>query len=138
SRDRGDHAARHDGQSRGAVSGLGLDVTRHEGVVVVRLSGEVDLENTLELDEALQAALRGNDLGMVLDLSEVRYIDSGGIRVLFKIARTLSEEHRGLALVVPEASPLRRLLKVTRFEAAAPLCGSVPMALEAVKLQTEA
>ncbi len=119
------------------MNALGVDVSREGGIVIVRLSGEIDLDNTLELSEALEAAISPNDEGLVLDLSGVRYIDSGGIRVLFKLARALADDDRGFAVAVPEASTLRKLLKVTRLEAAAAVYSSIPAALDAVMVQPE-
>ena len=58
-------------------------------------------------------------LGLVVDLSGVRYIDSVGIRMLFTFVRSLHASRQGMAIVVPPDSPVRKLLKITHLDEAA-------------------
>lgn len=58
------------------------------------------------LDEAL---LQGNPI-VILDLSEVSYIDSGGLSVLFAAGRRVREAG-WIGLLAPNAS-VRRLLEI--------------------------
>jgi anti-anti-sigma factor len=72
-------------------------------------------------------------LGLVLDLADVRYVDSGGVRVFFELAAQLGSSGRRVALVVPETSPVRRLIKITRLEEAVLLCTSAQECTEMIR-----
>ncbi|HEX6381442.1 MAG TPA: STAS domain-containing protein, partial [Acidimicrobiia bacterium] len=67
----------------------GIEITRQDDVVVVRLEGEVDLANTPTLSAAILEAIPNDVAGLVVDLCDVRYIDSVGIRMLFSFVRSL-------------------------------------------------
>jgi anti-anti-sigma factor len=78
-----------------------------EGVVVLRLSGELDLVS----EPILASALAGADGRPVrIDLSELAFMDSTGLRVLLGAAR----EVPGLTLTGPLQPPVRRLLELTQ------------------------
>ncbi|MEA2843438.1 MAG: hypothetical protein QOJ69_1109, partial [Actinomycetota bacterium] len=72
-------------------------------------------------------------LGLVVDLTDVRYVDSGGVRVFFELAAQLETSGRRVALAVPETSPVRRLIKITRLEEAVLLCTSSPECAEMIR-----
>ena len=66
----------------------------------------------------------------MLDLTEVRYVDSSGVRVIFELAAQLGISGRRLALAVPETSPRPPVgRKITRLEEAVLLCTSSPRVL---------
>ena len=50
---------------------------------VVRLEGDLDIARAPELRERLLGAVRNEDFGLVLDLTDARYIDSVGVSLLF-------------------------------------------------------
>jgi anti-anti-sigma factor len=67
-----------------------------------RLAGEIDLSNAHTLSERLMPATEdGGDL--TLDLSELRFIDSSGIRVLVQAFQTL--ETKGARLILRSPLP---------------------------------
>lgn len=87
---------------------------------VVRLAGEIDLENagrTLRAIDDRLDALSG------IDLSDVTYLDSAGIHVLFSVARRARETGRTLRVIVPPASPVRRLIDIAGLDAIADVAG---------------
>lgn len=82
------------------------------GWAIARWSGEIDMANA---DAYTQAALGGvdnRDVGLVLDLSQVSYLDSAGIGSLVRMSHLLRERRLGFTLVVPERSVLRSSLDV--------------------------
>ena len=94
----------------------GIEITRQDDVVVVRLEGEVDLANTPTLSAAILESIPNDVAGLVVDLCDVRYIDSVGIRMLFSFVRSLHAARQGMA-VAPD-SPVRKLLKITHLDEA--------------------
>jgi anti-anti-sigma factor len=56
--------------------------------------------------------ITNRDHGLLLDLSQVTYLDSAGIGSLIRLSRLLGERQQRFALVVPERSVLRSSLDV--------------------------
>lgn len=77
---------------------------------------DLDLTTAEDTRTATFDALSGEDVGVVVDLSRIRYLDSAGIRVLFAISRRMEERRRRLAVVVPDGSPVTRLLSIAQLE----------------------
>ncbi len=97
----------------------GVEVTVTGDVVVARVGGDIDLANTPTVSAKILEFIPNDALGLVLDLSEVRYIDSVGIRMLFNFVRTLHASRQGMAVALPAESPVRKLLKITHLDEAA-------------------
>ena len=94
---------------------------------VARVSGEIDLANARRLHDELVAMAAGLE-ALVVDLTEVPYLDSAGVKTLFGVARELSQRDQALLLTVPIGSPLRRVLKITRVHEVAAICDDVEAA----------
>jgi anti-sigma B factor antagonist len=79
---------------------------------IIQPSGDLDLATKDELHEALRAALHGGAKTVVLDLSELTFIDSSGIGVINLGVRMASERGREFFLRRgPE--PIQRIFDVT-------------------------
>ncbi|HEX6476278.1 MAG TPA: anti-sigma factor antagonist [Acidimicrobiales bacterium] len=102
-------------------------------VVVVRLEEEVDLSNAERLGAQVAKAVPNSAAGLVVDLSGVAYIDSAGISLLFKLSERLQRRRQHLAVVVPEDSPVRRVLVVSAFDRVVDLAASVEDASSRVR-----
>lgn len=77
------------------------------------LSGELDMASAKSLHEALEPVVRG-DAHIVLDLEELTFIDSSGIRALLDLSHRLNGA-APLALVnVPDA--VQRVLDIVGLE----------------------
>ncbi len=110
-----------------------VEVTRREDIVVARLEGDIDLANTPTVSAAVLEGVPNDALGLVVDLSDVRYIDSVGVRMLFTFIRSLQASRQGMAIAVPEGSPVRKLLKITHLDEATVFRGSVDEAADALR-----
>lgn len=80
---------------------------------VVRLRGEIDLSNADALGEAAAGAVPNSAAGLVLDLSGVTYLDSTGVRLVFRLARRLGDRQQALRLVVPDGARIARVLDLS-------------------------
>ena len=98
-----------------------IEVERSGGTVVARLSGEVDMANAAHVREQLLEAVPNDVIALVVDLAACRYLDSAAIEVLFDLSRRLQRRRQGLRLVVPETSPLGRVLTLTDVNSVAPV-----------------
>jgi anti-anti-sigma factor len=93
----------------------GLDIARadSDGVAVLRVAGEIDLTNA----DVLQEAVDGTSThAVVLDLSQVAYLDSSGIRAIDRSRRRLVSEERSLLIVSPPDTPSAWTFRVAGFD----------------------
>jgi anti-sigma B factor antagonist len=109
-----------------------IEFDDRDGVVLARISGEVDASNAVELGRALGEQLPSSAHGLVLDLSAVAYLDSAGIELLFGLARRLGDRRQRLRLGVPPHSPVRRVLDICDISSVAPIADSAEAATEAL------
>jgi anti-anti-sigma factor len=114
------------------MKGVTIEIGADDGVVLATLGGEIDLLNCDEVGHELRAAALAGGAGMVTDLSAVRYADSNGVRMLFVLARELTQSRINWTVALNESSPLRRLFKVTTFDEIVPILPSVEEALAAL------
>jgi anti-anti-sigma factor len=80
--------------------------------VVVRLSGEVDGSNAESIGQALDEAVPNHASALVLDLSEMHYLDSAGIRLIFRLHERLRSHGQVLRVVIPSGSPVHDALRL--------------------------
>ena len=106
-----------------------IAVAQHGGHVVARLDGEVDVTNAGRVGEELIGSVANEAVGLVVDLSGTRYLDSAAIELVFDLARRLDRRRQSLALVVPAGSPLTRVLELTGVPTAAPMHETLASAL---------
>jgi anti-anti-sigma factor len=88
--------------------------TNGDGRLRVRLRGEIDFQSAQVVREAIHSAAPEGDDPLVLDLTDLKYIDSSGISALVSAAR--QARARGGRLRLEGVSPhVRFLLSVTGF-----------------------
>ena len=89
-----------------------VEILDREGVSVARVHGEIDLSNADSIFSTLASAGAPPTGGLIVDLSDVGYLDSAGVRLLFRLARALGETDRALRTVVPGDANIRRVLEL--------------------------
>ena len=70
-----------------------------DGRLDAALSGEIDLSTVAELESRLEEPLNGGPDLLVLDLREVTFLDSSGLRLLLRLQERQSEAGSRLVLV---------------------------------------
>lgn len=80
------------------------------GGAVLDVRGEIDLGTAPLLREALEPALENGTGSIVVDMSEVTFIDSTGVHLLVDTFRRLSHENRRLAIVCDTGGQVHRVL----------------------------
>jgi anti-sigma B factor antagonist len=115
------------GGREAAVTG----VERRDGAVVVSLAGELDLYNAEEVRAALVEAGEGEPDAIVVDLDQVRFIDSTALGVLIE-ARARMTDRNGFRLAAPGLET-RRALEVSGLDRHFLVHDTVVEALEATR-----
>jgi stage II sporulation protein AA (anti-sigma F factor antagonist) len=101
-----------------------------DGAVCLAVSGELDLSNIAEFRADLSAAMRGADR-VILDLHELRYLDSSGINVLLDIHRNFCRQSRRMAVAGPSAM-VQRIISIVGLDQVMPVFQTVEEALSYV------
>jgi anti-sigma B factor antagonist len=82
----------------------------HPDVAVLSVHGEIDLKTAPVLSKSLLPALEHQTGPVVVDLSEVAFMDSTGLHVLIDTLRRLEPQNRRLAIACREGGQVHRLL----------------------------
>jgi anti-anti-sigma factor len=97
-------------------TGFSISISDRDGRAVVVIRGELDLATAPELEAAIQGRLdEGRDV--VVDLRELEFMDSTGLRVLVSAhARVEGTEQRFLIVRPLPGAPIERILAVAGVE----------------------
>jgi anti-sigma B factor antagonist len=101
-------------------------IEQHNGAVVVRLGGELDLYNAEDVRTALDGEIDGGQTRIIVDMAEVDFVDSTALGVLIEARSKLGRD--GLALAAPQLET-RRTLQVSGLDRHLPVHDSVDAAL---------
>jgi anti-sigma B factor antagonist len=88
------------------------DVRDGDGVVHIALVGELDLAVVEECRASLAGPLKRRDATFHLDLTELEFTDSTGLRLLLEI-RSKAEASNCRVMLVGISAPVSRLLQVS-------------------------
>ena len=91
---------------------------RHDSKgIVIEAIGEVDLTTAPQLKEFLLAAVGATEKSpVIVDLSQVDFIDSAGLALLVEARKRLTPEGRTLNILLTPGRQPERVLKLGRFD----------------------
>ena len=87
---------------------VGIEIEERGDVVVARVTGELDIAGASRTGERIAQAVPTSALGLVVDFTELEFIDSSGVAMLFGLARTLGGRRQRLRVVAPPIDTPRR------------------------------
>jgi anti-sigma B factor antagonist len=93
---------------------------RRGTVAIAHVLGEIDASNATWLGSRLRALLTNRSDGLAVDLSKTTYLDSAGIALFFALGDDLRRHQQQLQIVVPDRSPIARMIKLTGLDEAVP------------------
>ena len=88
------------------------EVTPEREAVRVKPVGELDIASVEELSRPLRELCEAGFSTLLLDLSELRFIDSTGIRALLE-ARATAERHEVALRILPGPPAVQRAMEIT-------------------------
>ena len=107
-----------------------VSVTDHSsGGLIVTIAGELDISNIESIAEVIYAQPNSEE-GLVIDLSDVGYLDSSAVSLLHDLAMRLRSRAQRLIVVSPPATPPRRILELTALYVNAPIADTRAEALK--------
>jgi anti-anti-sigma factor len=87
-----------------------VDVMTSGDRVHLTVSGDVDLANAADIEAQLTKAIRNRATGVTLDLSEVTYLDSAGLQVVFALTVSLRRLQIDIRVIAPEGTAARHAI----------------------------
>jgi anti-sigma B factor antagonist len=93
---------------------LRVDHERSADAHVIRLVGEMDLGNVDEAKAALMSAI-GDDVDVIVDMSELEFIDSSGIAMLLE-AQAASRRDSDRLCFRGSGDEVAKILQLTRVD----------------------
>jgi anti-sigma B factor antagonist len=91
-----------------------IQTTRLESdVTIIAVSGKLDLASLDQLDTTIRDAERSPANWIVVDLDDLRFLDSTGLGLLLEARRRSMDGGTGLRFVPPRHEQVRRFLSLT-------------------------
>jgi anti-anti-sigma factor len=107
-----------------------LTLENHSGQPVARLRGEVDASNADSIRQRIDAFVSNHELVLVVDLSDVHYVDRAGVRMLFDLAGGLERRQLTLHLVVGDGTHVAQVFRLVSIDKVATLHPTLGAAFE--------
>jgi anti-sigma B factor antagonist len=102
-------------------------------IVVASLRGEIDMSNAGEIGEAIGRRLTNDNLALVLDLTEVEYVDSAGIHVIYDLHERLRNRGQDIRVVIAPGALIAEALRLADVPRAVGAAESVEAALVSLR-----
>jgi len=96
-----------------AAAAFALSCEHVAGAVVVRCTGEVDMSNADQLGVAIETTSAAD---VIVDLSDLAYLDSSGINAIDQAYRSLRSKNRSFRIVAPPGSAAEWTYRVAGFD----------------------
>lgn len=93
---------------------INMQTGEQDGVKILTLSGRLDGDGSIRLHDRINEEIDYDKDSLLLDMSEVEYISSAGLRVLILAARTIKNEF-GLCNLT---SMVREVFAMTKLDSA--------------------
>ncbi|OQX96636.1 hypothetical protein B6I21_00385 [candidate division KSB1 bacterium 4572_119] len=97
------------------VKNMEHKVLKKDGFAVVQLSGEIDVSVAPQLRNALKELIDSGTVNLVVDLSEVAFIDSSGLGI-FVVAYKLAKTKEGTIRFAAARPEVLKVIKLTRLD----------------------
>lgn len=85
--------------------------------VTIRLDGRLDAVHAPELRTALREAIDRGAIRILIDLSDVEFVDSAGLAALVHAMKACRELGGDVELARPRSDDAYRVFELTRFDA---------------------
>jgi len=101
---------------------------KEKNALVISLKGRLDAVTTPVLEKDLTELLAGGERFLVLDLGDLDYISSAGLRTLLVVTKRLREK-QGRLLLASLKSVVREVFEISGFSSIIPIFESVDAAI---------
>jgi anti-anti-sigma factor len=109
-----------------------LKVDTQGPIIYAEVHGDIDMSNAADLRRELSRMTPNDALGLVVDLREVTYLDSAGIRFLYHLREDLRAGRQKLRLVIADGSAATHTLMLAGLDWGAEIAETVDGAREEI------
>ena len=92
-----------------------IQIIEKDGNHKIQVSGQVDLYTSPNLRKAILDNVDKSNSRIIIDLSQVEYMDSSGVATLVEGLRSAMKQKKSFKLLSPSA-PVRKVLNLSRLE----------------------
>ncbi len=92
-----------------------VNVERQGGVLSAAVAGRVDGSNVMQFEESVKGAIEDGDRAVVLDMENLTYISSAGLRAILMTAKLLQNQNTKFMLCSLSQS-IREVFEVSGFD----------------------
>jgi anti-sigma B factor antagonist len=110
---------------------LNIYIEHRDGVTVLAVGSAIDLTGILMFETAVAGVLSEDLLALVIDLSEVPFIDSSGLRILVRAREKIGES--APFAVVAQGPIATKIIRLLNLQDLLSLHETLPNAMAAVK-----
>jgi anti-anti-sigma factor len=114
-----------------------VEIEERDEVVVARLTGELDIAVAQHAGQKIADAVRSSARGVVVDMSELGFMDSSGVSMLFGLVRQVGMHRQELRVVAASGGSVARVLEIVEFDRAAPVDADVDEAVAKIATPRE-
>ena len=108
-----------------------MKTEREGGALIALAEGRVDSTNARDFEDAMNAAIGEGESIVILDLTDLSYISSAGLRAVLLIGKVLWKRDAQLALCSLSA-PIKEVFEISGFDKILPIHDSRAAALAAL------
>jgi anti-sigma B factor antagonist len=108
---------------------MALSIQAEQGIVVVTIVGDLDEVHAAELNQALDQLWTDGQRYFVLDLGQVKFIDSAGLAALVRCFKRV-QSSMGQVLLAALQPEVQRVFTLTRLDRAFEICPDVAAAMQ--------
>src|SRR6188472_1274652 len=90
---------------------LAVERSRVDGYELLKVEGELDIATASRMITALNEAIAEMSAPLVVDLTEVMFMDSTGLALLMNARRRVVRQGQGFAIVCP-TGPIARVFEI--------------------------
>jgi anti-anti-sigma factor len=106
---------------------------RDDKTVIVVLTGEIDMSNATPVRQQIAEGVTPDDEAMIVDLTDLSFIDSAGLHALIELGTALEERRQQLYLCVPHGSQIERAIEIIGLPNAVSVHADRETAMEAIR-----
>jgi anti-anti-sigma factor len=100
-------------------------------VVIVRLTGRLDSSTAPAAEESFGRVLAGDTASLAIDLSQLEYISSAGLRVLLVVAKKM-QQAKGKVVLFGLVRNVREVFAISGFDRIFPIQSDMAAAVAAM------
>ena len=111
---------------------MAVTIERQGDAIIAQVRGRVDGTNAAEFQDELIPVTDGSSQSVILDIGELSYISSAGLRVILLIARSLRAKESTFTICSPTES-IREIFEISGFSQIIPIHNSQAEAVAALE-----